>query len=1179
MLKWYMKGDPPAVFPKNRSVLLLAAVVLLLCCCLFVPAAAAESTGTQDDPIVVPEHGYDFSSGSITGINPAWLSTLPDGGENVWLKLEIPDKINGEEVESIGSSAFKKASADRYKIASVDMSEASSLVSIGNDAFWGNSQITSLTLPDSLTSIGTYAFYQCTGITSLTLPDSLTKIGENAFRDCSGITGEITIPAGIKNLENNVFSGCSKLTGVYLPSQLTTIGESVFAGCSGLKFIRVAGQDAPAGNFILPSGLTRMGSQAFMGCSGIVGEVTIPEGVTTLEKSVFNGCSGLTGVYLSTGLKQIGTSDGGSVFYGCTGLQFIRVNGDKSDDNFTLPDTLTTIGKHSFYKCFADSVSTSVRIPKSVDYIGSEAFHHSNAITTIFIERELDNAWDDGYDNYDTYAFKASNYGPGKRLTIFPDSMYGWKDFPLTGDYGDSLTYPLTLKFSGAGKYNHLILYNQPIYYAYNEMTGEWEFDMKYELPPVPDQGDTPRLGHTYGWACGSGATAELLHINWKYTGGRNPSVKVDPKDVLAPPTIQPSIDGVALSQSGPSFHLTVSGGQDVGVSVTHPLAGEGDNEGYVYFKYEWTDVQDSTDGPRMSAEKDLFGKEQDEPSIPIRDSDDARYETGDFYYVEVYAYYYDRSTRESTLYYKSHDAVIYFGSDQDTKATVSTVYCLYVTVADPVVIEPVNLTIYANEKFPSPLYSGIPENAVIEVNDAEWEDDTYPYPFEIAYYNTTTNTPISKPDTPGIYNATIQPVQEGVQLAQITIDDNPVTFRNGTLTVRQITDASETIPVKQQTLQNDGISVSVPEDTIYYLNDNISLPEVSAGKIHLLHDEILAGGEDTLKQIAPEYFDDSSKYEMKYFDLIDTGNGHTWVSSLKDVTITWPYPEGTDESTEFTLLHYLDLHREYFTDADLDSKTETVTVSKTGSGVQFSIQQSGFSPFALIWSDQKPVPTPPSGGGSSDGNMDNAFRVLFNDGTTTLFVVTDLSYGDKLTKPEDPVKDGYTFAGWHKDAACTQAWDFADGIAGDMTLYAKWTPVQTVTPTATPTATASVTPTVTAEPTGLPTTTPTVQPTGEDDGGKPAGSVLPLIGGILILILAVLLLLFLLLRHTVTFLIPTGGEITEHRIKVWHGRYIDPADLPELLRTAAWYRDPARRERWDFNEDRVTKSMELYLG
>ena len=275
MLKCYVRGDPPAVFPKNRSVLLLAAVVLLVCCCLFVPAAAAEGIGTQDDPIVVPEDGYAFNSGSITGINPAWLSTLPGGEENVWLKLEIPDKINGQEVKSIRSSAFKARADVLYKIASVDMSEASSLTSIGNDAFWGNSQITSLTLPDSLTSIGTYAFYQCTGITSLTLPDSLTKIGENAFRDCSGITGEITIPAGITKLEDNVFYRCSKLTGVYLPSQLTAIEESVFAGCSGLKFIRVAGQDASAGNFTLPSGLTRMGSQAFMGCSGIVGEVTL----------------------------------------------------------------------------------------------------------------------------------------------------------------------------------------------------------------------------------------------------------------------------------------------------------------------------------------------------------------------------------------------------------------------------------------------------------------------------------------------------------------------------------------------------------------------------------------------------------------------------------------------------------------------------------------------------------------------------------------------------------------------------------------------------------------------------------------------------------------------------------------------------------------------------------------
>ena len=115
-----------------------------------------------------------------------------------------------------------------------------------------------------------------------------------------------------------------------------------------------------------------------------------------------------------------------------------------------------------------------------------------------------------------------------------------------------------------------------------------------------------------------------------------------------------------------------------------------------------------------------------------------------------------------------------------------------------------------------------------------------------------------------------------------------------------------------------------------------------------------------------------------------------------------------------------------------------------------------------------QPTPLPPSYS-SGSGNMDNAYRVLFNDGATTLSVQTDLSSGDKLTKPETPVKDGYTFAGWYKDSACTQAWDFETGISGDMTLYAKWTAAgssgeteATATPTKTQTAVTTPQPTKT---------------------------------------------------------------------------------------------------------------------
>ncbi|WP_427747739.1 InlB B-repeat-containing protein [Collinsella sp. SGI.184] len=47
---------------------------------------------------------------------------------------------------------------------------------------------------------------------------------------------------------------------------------------------------------------------------------------------------------------------------------------------------------------------------------------------------------------------------------------------------------------------------------------------------------------------------------------------------------------------------------------------------------------------------------------------------------------------------------------------------------------------------------------------------------------------------------------------------------------------------------------------------------------------------------------------------------------------------------------------------------------------------------------------------------------------------------GSTVTKPADPTREGYTFAGWYTDEACTEAYDFSVAVTADMTLYAKWT-------------------------------------------------------------------------------------------------------------------------------------------
>ena len=60
----------------------------------------------------------------------------------------------------------------------------------------------------------------------------------------------------------------------------------------------------------------------------------------------------------------------------------------------------------------------------------------------------------------------------------------------------------------------------------------------------------------------------------------------------------------------------------------------------------------------------------------------------------------------------------------------------------------------------------------------------------------------------------------------------------------------------------------------------------------------------------------------------------------------------------------------------------------------------------------------------------------------------SQVNSGDRITKPTDPTRSGYTFGGWYKEAACTTAWSFGtDTVTGDITLYAKWTANSTTPP------------------------------------------------------------------------------------------------------------------------------------
>ena len=103
----------------------------------------------------------------------------------------------------------------------------------------------------SVTSIGGDAFFRCTGLTSITIPNSVTSIGESAFGSCTGLTS-VTIPNSVKSIGRWAFDGCSGLTSITIPNSVTSIGDFAFFACSGLT------------NVIIPYGVS-IGEDAFEG--------------------------------------------------------------------------------------------------------------------------------------------------------------------------------------------------------------------------------------------------------------------------------------------------------------------------------------------------------------------------------------------------------------------------------------------------------------------------------------------------------------------------------------------------------------------------------------------------------------------------------------------------------------------------------------------------------------------------------------------------------------------------------------------------------------------------------------------------------------------------------------------------------------------------------------------------
>lgn len=67
-------------------------------------------------------------------------------------------------------------------------------------------------------------------------------------------------------------------------------------------------------------------------------------------------------------------------------------------------------------------------------------------------------------------------------------------------------------------------------------------------------------------------------------------------------------------------------------------------------------------------------------------------------------------------------------------------------------------------------------------------------------------------------------------------------------------------------------------------------------------------------------------------------------------------------------------------------------------------------------------------------------YTVAFDTNSETIIDSLQVNEGEKVTRPNDPLKDGYNFAGWFSDSTLLNAYNFDNEVNVDFTLYAKWT-------------------------------------------------------------------------------------------------------------------------------------------
>ena len=272
------------------------------------------------------------------------------------------------------------------------------VTSIASHAFYQNTEIQRVHLPETIRSIGAAAFYWCINLESINIPNQVSLIGSHTFTLCRKLK-KLTLPNGISEIGGGAFADCQGLTEINIPGNCTSIGNEAFRWCISLrKLILEDGEETLNLGYTHDLSLDYSG-QDVAKYRGMFGDcpietlylgrnMSLPEVSGKVYAPFFcytNYCTNTTGSQIRTGKRFAQVEFGETMTEIPTELFWLCW----IENEIQLPSKLRSIGEQAFYNesgGYGTLNQSSLVFPATLQAVGANAFTNCTKIEIIQCE-------------------------------------------------------------------------------------------------------------------------------------------------------------------------------------------------------------------------------------------------------------------------------------------------------------------------------------------------------------------------------------------------------------------------------------------------------------------------------------------------------------------------------------------------------------------------------------------------------------------------------------------------------------------------------------------------------------------------------------------------------------------------------------------------------------------------